>query len=190
MKKAKKFTALILAGVMAMSSSVAVFGSNAGDEDVTGGGSMINVDARVTDVLLPTGAALDFYLDPAGISQAEDGQFLHELQRGLIVPAGDDSTATVINDSSFPISLRLTISVDVDATGSSAVPAFTTAGTNLTTIRNTVNTGTANNMLLYIVPSVANVYDATEDYVPGTRAFGLNTTDRHCTSSFLLQCIQ
>jgi len=184
MKRFQKLTALALAGVMTMSVATTAFATavtgppGSGDSgSVTGPGSVLPGNPRMMDITLPTGASLGFNFDPSGFSQATPGQSVNDLQGGLIVPADANSTAAVINNSSFPIALRANFVADYGT----IQPTFVMAGANVATARTTVNTGNGNNLLLYVVPSVANAPvggGTPTPWVPGMRGFGLNTTPR------------
>jgi hypothetical protein len=154
----KKFLVFLLIAALVLSTSSVAF---AAPGDVTGEGETIYVDADKVDMELPTGALLDFTLDPQGLlGLDEDGKKLSELSgSGDIIPAGQ---VNFVNQSSFPVTLGVTLKAKHDSTSdaSTAITFFANKDA-FTSANSTQATEDANNVLLYAAVSSVDISNRT-----------------------------
>lgn len=123
MLKSKKILAMILAGVMTLSMSMTALATDElpSDSTVTGDGENLNIDdEKIYQVSLPTNTALNFKIDPLGLLGvgAGESKTLEELEEYAGKIKFVDYTPVVLNESSVPITLSVTLNItgSLDAT--------------------------------------------------------------------------
>ena len=154
---------------------------------VTGTGDAVYVDLDIYDVTLPTAGSLDFLLDPLGLLSLEPGQSapLEALNGGWIVHAGD---ARVINNSTH--SVKVSIELRAESTNGGyeygAIASFMDYTVDDETTIGSVEAGenTANNILLYAVPSADSLPNLEAPFIPAATGFVITAASR--TLEFIL----
>ncbi|MDR0949802.1 MAG: hypothetical protein LBM69_09845 [Lachnospiraceae bacterium] len=113
MKAMKKYLALTLAFVLTFAFCATALAAPVTDEGdvapIEGTGNAMYIDTEIYSVVLPTGAAFNFAVDPLGLLNIESGDSmdLADLSGGLIVQTGE--VAPFINNSSVAIDLSVAI---------------------------------------------------------------------------------
>lgn len=147
-----------------------------GTETITGTGDTEYINLEIYSVILPTSANLDFMIDPQGLLDIKEGETvdLDDLKGGTVI-----STATpkVINNSAVDIKL----SIKLQGTGDATFVAFDT-DTEKTVAKVTADDAT--NVLLYAVPSSANIVKTETDYAASSKGFIIGSTES--TINFVL----
>ncbi len=139
-----------------------------GERIITGEGVTQYIDMEIFDVTLPTDKALDYQVDPQGLISIEDGETktMGELQGGGVYSEG---AAVVVNNSSVPITVDVTLTATGDATflGYGGDDENTLAG---------VNAGDGENILLYAVPAGVGLVTPETPYVPAAAGYVVEKT--------------
>lgn len=145
----KSFLALIMAMTMILGTSMTAFAAT-GDatgggegNTLTGNGDVEYVDTVIYEIGLPTSTSIDLMVDPQGLANLENGETASadDLADG----AGKVTCATIpaiVNNGSVDAKVSVALSLTGDATGVTTVEA--------------VNADTANNVLLYAIPSAVD----------------------------------
>jgi hypothetical protein len=152
----KKIFAFLLSAALALSMTSVAF---AAPGDVTGDGTTYYVDTTLVDMELPTGALLDFTIDPQGLLDLDaDGKKLSELHgSGDIIPAGQ---VNFVNQSTYPVTLGVTLKAKSDSTYDSGTPiTFFNDKTAFASANSTQATEDNNNVLLYAAVSSVDISD-------------------------------
>jgi hypothetical protein len=172
----KKFLAGLLALTMLLSLGAAAFAeaetvTDPGNTTVNGTGNAEYIDLEIYAVTLPTDDSLNFTIDPQGLLDIPDeGSIdIDKLGGGTIVP---DAEAIIINDSA----VSLKVSVDLNAVLGGEyeepdAPVFIDYDDSTEKTVTSVNAGTANNVLLYAVPSSADIATAETQYVASANGY-------------------
>lgn len=185
----KKVLAMLMAAAMVFSTAIAgsvefvsaegsVSGGDAsvssgnatGESTITGEGEVDYVNTTIYKVGLPTTASISLTVDPQGLGGLANGETASA--EDLAAGAGKVTCATipaVVNAGSVDAKVSVKMKLTGQATGVTAIDA--------------VNTGTANNVLLYAVPSAVDTDDA-EGYTASSKGIVLSTTD--ATIDFIL----
>lgn len=159
----KKKIAVALTAVMMLGNGFGVFAESLGDlkegaVEINAVSAISAIDEDVYRVVLPTAGAMDFVVDPQGLTQITESGKLEDTTKGLIAAKGE---AIILNKSSK----------DLKITTNFAVTANDTA---LTATTSDCNDGSDNNVLLAAVPvkgdyavdatstATHEVYDAAE----------------------------
>lgn len=157
--KRKQLMALLMAGVVlagsTMGSSASSVSSNTVSENstgqlITGTGEVDYIDTTVYEVIIPTTSSLSLTVDPQGLTGLEDGKSATAEQ--LSAYAGkvySDDVAVIANLGSKDVKVSVDLELTGDATG--------------VTTKDAVESGTANNILLYAVPAAKDFYDDEKD---------------------------
>ncbi len=176
MKKRRKFLAMLLATAMVMGSSMttlAATGTVPGDTTITGSGNVAYVDTEVISVTLPTTAAMELTVDPQGISTLSNNSSAsaEELEgaAGLI---SSTHKALVTNCSSVPVKVSVTLTGTGDATFMASANAVDE------------DSASANNILLYALPSAVDVGASVNKYVESTT--GIRISNTSVSANFIL----
>lgn len=185
--KRKSFLALMLAMSMVMGSASTVFAASTGAEvtdgtnsTITGSGDVEYVDTKVYSVTLPTTATLGLTIDPQGLSALENGATASkdDLANAAGLITGTDK-AVVTNCSSVPIKVSVKLTGTGDATFKTAANDVEAAPTE---------SDTAENVLLYALPSAVDVGNSKDNYVASTTGVLLSTTA--ATVNFVLDAAE
>lgn len=185
--KRKSFLALMLAMSMMMGSASTVFAASTGAEvtdgtnsTITGEGDVEYVDTKVYSVTLPTTATLGLTIDPQGLSALENGATASkdDLANAAGLITGTDK-AVVTNCSSVPIKVSVKLTGTGDATFKTAADDVEAAPTE---------SDTAENVLLYALPSAVDVGNSKDNYVASTTGVLLSTTA--ATVNFVLDAAE
>lgn len=173
--KKRQVLAVVLSAAMVMGSSMtalAATGAASGDATWGGTGDVSYVDTTVYNVKLPTNQTVQkaLVVDPQGLSKLEKGKAATAEQlaadAGIITCA---HTPIVQNLSSVPMKVSVKMAVSGDATPVDAV--------------NKVNSGDAQNILLYAVPSKV---DATSGDLYQPSSTGIVLENSEVTAEFIL----
>ena len=154
---------------------------------VTGTGDAVYVDLDIYDVTLPTAGSMDFLMDPLGLLTLEAGQSasLEDLSGGWIVQAGD---ARIINNSAHSVKVSIELRAESTNGGyeNGAIASFMEyAGDDETTLGSVeADENTANNILLYAIPSADSLPNLDAPYVPADIGFVITSDSR--TLEFIL----
>lgn len=173
--KRKQLMALLMAGVVlagsTMGSSASSVSSNTVSENstgqlITGTGEVDYIDTTVYEVIIPTSGSLSLTVDPQGLTGLEDGKSATADQ--LSAYAGkvySDDVAVIANLGSKDVRVSVELKLSGDATG--------------VTTKDAVESGTANNILLYAVPAAKDFYDDAKDgasYAGSTTGIVMSST--------------
>ncbi|MDR1246041.1 MAG: hypothetical protein LBK57_03325 [Clostridiales Family XIII bacterium] len=185
----RKVIATAVAALLVLGTIPSVFaetGTSSGNTTVTGAGDVNYLDLDIYAVSLPTSANLNFTLDPQGLTEIEDTKSvsLSDLKGGRIIPS---APALVTNNSSknVKVSIKLT-----GITNAGTAPNISTAqfiswsGSDKATI-DSVNIGTANNVLLYAAPSGVDI-TASNVFIPADKGYVVTAVDANQTLTFVL----
>jgi hypothetical protein len=154
----KKILTILLALALTLSFSAPVFADLPPSTQIDGVGTTEYLDLEVYSVVVPTDGTLNFTLDPqgllgVGLNETVD---LADLNTGVIVSDGE---AKVVNNSGVDLTVTVTFTGTtdngLDDGGPTAV--FKPYATSDEVTKAAVETGTANNVLLYAVPSSVNI---------------------------------
>jgi hypothetical protein len=138
-------------------------GSETGNDTVTGDGETKYINLEIYEVTLPTGDLLNFTLDPQGLYAIASGETkdLAALGGGAIFSNG---TAAAINNSSVDVKL----SIELTGTGNATFIAYDDTDEKT---KDKVEGDTANNILLYAVPSAVDISTEATEYVASGSGF-------------------
>lgn len=154
----KRFTklmafALAASMIVAPTTVFAESGQASGNQAVSGNGDAYYVDTTIYDVVLPTTATLNFKMDPQGLLDLSDGTAatLASLSANAgLIRTSVSSAPSIINKSSMPISLTVSLNVAVKAKKDIVMSSVSQ-----------VNAGVSNNVVLYVVPSKDSISQAS-----------------------------
>jgi hypothetical protein len=135
---------------------------------ITGDGETVYIDTNIYSVMLPTNTAWDFILDPQGLVGAyrddptgwDTGKdpSVTEPFAGRIISR--DYVPTAINNSSFDVSLSVTLKLTGDAVA--------------VTSESAVHSGTGNNVLLTIEPAAGAVSTRSAVFIGSGSSFAVS----------------
>lgn len=144
--------------VLAAGGSVSTNTNSSGSASTSGSANANYADQEVYSVVLPTDKALDFVLDPQGLTTLVNGDSaskgtLESLSenRGKIVPIG---TAMAANKSAQPITLSMNLVATVEGDASDTTSKSISNNTNFVTDPGTISDNTTNDILLTAIPSI------------------------------------
>jgi hypothetical protein len=187
---------------------MAAFANSGTTPTVDSPGDVLFVDMERFQVLLPTDLNWDLVLDPQGLLSMEVGDTASVAD--LASDAGNivaRSHQAVINESSVPVALtaqvRITGSgftvvnpVSPNIGGSAAqvslANAASTTSANIATLdgdalQTAVNTGTANNVAMFLAPTADAVSDVDDDYTYGDASFLIPSGSTGASLTFVLE---
>lgn len=166
----RKALAMILAASMVAGSSLTAFAADPETEtqDITGSGDVEYLDPNVFSITLPTAAALNLTIDPQGLTNVTDGN--SASLEDLFANAGTvkaSSKPTIVNQSSVPIKVDVTLSANSDDTDTTFAEALADID----------DTTTDKKILLYAVPAANSVVESdASDYEASTTGIVIGKT--------------
>jgi hypothetical protein len=184
----RKLIALATAALLVVGTVPSVFAASTaetGNTTVTGDGDVDYLNLEIFSVILPTSDSLDFTLDPQGLANLEEDVpvALADLQGGNIIPS---APASIINNSfvKTKVIVKLKGITAAGTGGNTATATFIApSSTDPADAIEAVNTGTANNVLLYAVPSAQNLVEAAtaDTFVRAGKGYALSADDQELT---------
>lgn len=168
--KRKKVLALTMAAAMLFGSSLSAFAAtgtneNTTGETVTGTGKVDYVDTTIYSVTIPTSQSIELVVDPQGLAGlTEDAAATAEDLEAYAGKITCATTPVVTNLSSVPMKVSVKLTLTGEATGVTKVEDVDD------------ETGKANNVLLYAVPSAVDTLGDESGYVASTTGIVLSTT--------------
>lgn len=177
-KRTKQILAVLSATTMALGSGFTVMAASEkpADSTITGGGDLDYVDtSKVYEVTLPTSGALDFVIDPQGLTSLKNGESakLEDLLNKSSIVTKDGAGAYIKNESSIGVKVTAKMSI-TDDNDTKVTPVATLA--DVTKDDNT-------NICLLVIPgsnkpaAIANYEASTQGIVIENMDGGATTTD-------------
>lgn len=115
-KNAKRIMAVVTAATMTLGSGITAMAATTApaDSTITGGGDLDYVDtSTVYEVTLPTAGALDFVIDPQGLTSLKEGESakLEDLLGNSSIVSKEGSGAYIKNESSVGVKVTAKMSI-------------------------------------------------------------------------------
>lgn len=180
-KRTKQILAITAAATMAFGSSLTAFAADStlpNDSTVTGGGDLEYVDtSKVYEVTLPTSGALDFVIDPQGLTSLGNGQSanLEDLLANSSIVSKEGAGAYIKNESSVGVKVTVKMNITDDSDEGKKVTPVATL--------DAVTADDKTNICLLAIPST-NSPSAIADYTASTQGIVIESIDDTAATEF------
>lgn len=177
-KNAKRIMAVVTAATMTLGSGITAMAATTApaDSTITGGGDLDYVDtSTVYEVTLPTAGALDFVIDPQGLTSLKEGESakLEDLLDSSSIVSKEGAGAYVKNESS--VGVKVTAKMNITDTNDTKVTPVDTM--EAVTADNTTN------ICLLAIPSSNSPADISA-YEASTQGIVISSTDAATATEF------
>lgn len=171
-KNAKRIMAVVTAATMALGSCFTAMAASTkpSDSTITGGGDLDYVDtSTVYEVTLPTAGALDFVIDPQGLTSLKDGESakLDELLDNSSIVSKGNAGAYIKNESSIGVKVTAKMSITDTNDAGKVTPVDTL---------DAVTANTTTNICLLAIPS-SNSPAAIDNYEASAQGIVIESVD-------------
>ncbi len=177
-KNAKRIMAVVTAATMTLGSGITAMAATTApaDSTITGGGDLDYVDtSTVYEVTLPTAGALDFVIDPQGLTSLKEGESakLEDLLDSSSIVSKEGAGAHIKNESS--VGVKVTAKMNITDTNDTKVTPVDTM--EAVTANNTTN------ICLLAIPSSNSPADISA-YEASTQGIVISSTDDTAATEF------
>ena len=179
-KRTKRILVVMTATTMTLGSGLTAMAAPSdtkpADSTITGGGDLDYVDtSTVYEVTLPTAGALDFVIDPQGLTSLKNGESakLDDLLGNSSIVTKEGAGAYIKNESS--IGVKVTVKMNITDTNDTEVTPVDTL--------EAVTANTTTNICLLAIPSSNSPADVS-GYEASNQGIVINSLDSTSTTDF------
>lgn len=177
-KNAKRIMAVVTAATMTLGSGITAMAATTApaDSTITGGGDLDYVDtSTVYEVTLPTAGALEFVVDPQGLTSLKNGESakLEDLLDSSSIVSKEGADAYVKNESSVGVKVTAKMNI-TDTNDTRATPVDTMEA---------VTADNTTNICLLAIPGTNSPADIAS-YEASSRGIVIDSVDANNPTEF------